>query len=347
MMNPNRELVEEFMALTEDSKEYHAEQSPPRRLLEQLYRDLEDTRRRCLYTSGAGKIAVVGLSNVGKSTLVNALLGFPVAAVRNGPCTASIIEFVHGQEYRIDGSSDSLVSESMSFPSLQALTRKLGGMMSHYSPASRRWHKLVVTLPCDLLSKGLILVDTPGFGAPGELGAQDDAAVTRFLKQDAARVFWVVTAEGNVGAREHAVFASLLAERCDDLIVTNADELTKDERARWEMQHRPQLSLQTNIYFVDAKIANAALANSDMEAWERSGVQDLIVRITDLAANPAAIETVGDKLERLGVAIAKRVQHEEFERVRSPLFSRTAAARLRSLLPDELKRGPWGRLFGE
>ena len=61
--------------------------------------------RRLTVGSQRYVVAFVGLSNVGKSTLLNALLGDELTPRRNGPCTGVPIEFQRGQSLGLRASN--------------------------------------------------------------------------------------------------------------------------------------------------------------------------------------------------------------------------------------------------
>src|SRR5687767_1013787 len=90
-------VVDELYLLLAESTEYQSQEAV-RRLLKLAARTVQRIRRRMQLARHRYSVAVVGLGNVGKSTLLNALLGADLAPRRNGPCTAAPIEFTYGIE---------------------------------------------------------------------------------------------------------------------------------------------------------------------------------------------------------------------------------------------------------
>src|SRR5579862_396288 len=93
-------LVGELLMLLSESAEYHQDSSV-KGMLQQAVRSLVTIHRRLQLAERRYVVAVVGLTNVGKSTLLNALLGADLAPRRNGPCTSAPIEFVQGPDLRV------------------------------------------------------------------------------------------------------------------------------------------------------------------------------------------------------------------------------------------------------
>ena len=341
-MNSTQTIIEDWLLLIAESKRLHRRGGPVHELLASLETEFGMLRQRCLRSGTGYKIAVVGLGNVGKSTMINALLGAEVAPVSNGPCTASVVEFKHGP-LRIDASlPERLLPETWRFAKIPQLHEKLCELVAHDGSSGRRWTRVVVSLPAEILSDGLILCDTPGFGAASQMGEEDDQVVAGFLRQDAAQVFWVVMADRFL-ADEVQFYQQVLVDRCDDLVVTNAEDFDERDRERWLHRYVPQFKRRPSIYFVAGREALPARANGDIAAWEASGMAVVEERIRGLSRAAGRVETV---LQALGPLAEAMLEHAaRLALSRSHLFSRSAAAQLASRYRDAAWIQPWRLLL--
>jgi ribosome biogenesis GTPase A len=103
-----KSIVEELMILFNESASYHQERAPDvGEVLTNVRNELYSLRSRIEVAIKRYVVAVVGLTNVGKSTFLNALLGIDIAPQRIGPCTGVIVEFensdecVNGNEFNV------------------------------------------------------------------------------------------------------------------------------------------------------------------------------------------------------------------------------------------------------
>jgi GTP-binding protein EngB required for normal cell division len=310
-----QEIVEDLLFWTSQSRALNQsgeQKTESFSLLDTLERDLRRLHQRCLRSSEAYKIAVVGLGNVGKSTLLNALLGEKIAPVSNSPCTATVVEFTHGDGYRLLAeSTQTLIPICKEFPHASGLHEQLNKMVAHGDDdPGRQYRRLEITAPSSILSGGLILTDTPGFGAAGDEGRKDDDTIMDFLTKDVAQIFWVVMADQGIGRKEHAFYEKYLHERCDDLIVTNAEDWDPHDRDRWIKRFGPTLHQSVRIHFVEGKSAKLAAHQGDMEAWEASGAAAIAERIRALKLSQARIESVHESLALMGKLIGTRRSRE-------------------------------------
>lgn len=169
------------------------------------------------------RIALVGLTNVGKSTLLQCLLGERVAPAANRPMTAAPVWYRHAPQWsveleaglrtrRIDAASPEEV-----YGILERSTAEGG--------AGERVSWAVVGGPMALLSEGLELADTPGFGSAHADGDDaHDAALERLLESGVHEACFVVSAGGDrwaIGTAEAAAYRSLVEAGCCRTVLVN------------------------------------------------------------------------------------------------------------------------------
>jgi GTPase SAR1 family protein len=306
---PTQTLLEDLLLVVEKSRRggRHPQGSQEETLLNALYSELFRLHRRCLHSKIGYKIAFVGLGNVGKSTLINAVLGAKIAPVANGPCTAGIVEFAYGENFSVTAFRNKrLLQETQHFENSKALETALSEMVAHRGERDETFDCIKVSLPVQILKSGLILVDTPGFRAGGGIGNRDDLLVSDFLKKDVAQICWVVMADTGIGRDELNFYNTHLKERCDDIVVSNAEEFDAESRSRWCQRYKPCLAPHVHIHFVEGKTATDAFANNNKMAWAKSGAKKICDRIKNLKDNEGRIENVLNCIEALGKSVLER-----------------------------------------
>ena len=178
-------LVDEFLMLLKESADYHRHPDVKAVLMEAVA--VVSAKRRRLNTAGRRYVvAVVGLTNVGKSTLLNALLGEELAPRRNGPCTAAPIEFCYGERLRVIAyHHQSYTRPNWYCDTTEAAHERLSQLADDSgAEASRRIHKVEVHVPHQLLENGLVIADTPGFGAAqaGDASGSHEESLKQYLR---------------------------------------------------------------------------------------------------------------------------------------------------------------------
>jgi len=283
------EIVDEMLMLVKESEEY---QSSPdvKAVLQEAVRVLLSVRRRALVAAHKYVVGVVGLTNVGKSTLLNALLGSEIAPRRNGPCTAAPIEFSYGDSIVVTAYlKRGLNRPSWRCTSPEDIHRHLKQMADDADGiASRTISRVVVSLPTPLLSNGLVISDTPGFGAAQAEGAEGshEESLKEYLRREISQVFWVVLADQGIGSREKRFHDDFFSEVCDDVVVTGCDDWDKNDCARFRRRFVDSFGNRLpSFHFVSGLQGLQARKSQDQSGLESAGITALENRIRDLA-NP-------------------------------------------------------------
>lgn len=234
-------------------------------------------------------VAFVGLTNTGKSTLLNALFGEPVVPKWNGPCSSAPVEFRHGQRYRATTSYHRSARrkhvELGSAAELRAVIQANGTETG--TAGAGTVERIKAELPAPILATGLVIADTPGFGAAqtGPDAGSHQRSLVQFLTQ-VPQVFWVVRSSGEIALsqNEAAFYRQHLQECCDDLVVTGAEHLEPAQRAEFERYCREQLNVQfLRFHFVSGKLGFVAKMNQQVDLLSQSGIPDLEARLMEVA----------------------------------------------------------------
>jgi len=280
-------LVDEFLMLLKESADYQRQPEVKAVLLEAM--SVVAANRRRLNTAGRRYVvAVVGLSNVGKSTLLNALLGNELAPRRNGPCTAAPIEFCHGERLQVIAYSQSYTRPNWNCENVEAVHQQLSQLADDSgAEASRRIRKVEVHVTHPLLESGLVLADTPGFGAAqvGDATGGHEDALKQYLRHDVSQVFWVVLADQGIGLREKQFHEAFFAEICDDIVVTGCEEWDQHDRERFRRRFADSFGnhLPGFFHFVSGLRGLEARNSADAVGLEAAGINLLESRIRELA----------------------------------------------------------------
>jgi GTP-binding protein EngB required for normal cell division len=211
-------------------------------------------------------LSFVGLTNVGKSTLMEALLGFPIAPRKTGPATAIPVEYRHDKAWKVTVQYRASVRrpETLLFDDASALGVELRSRVVDVSAneaADVAW--VTVRGPINMLVHGLSMADTPGFGA-AQTG-DDDGSHQRRLEEFVAfrvhRVYFCVAA-GTAWAVSDVErdFYQRIAHLCGHVVVT-----------KWEGSHEAQKEYQkryqplfpgADFIFVNARRAMRGVGES-------------------------------------------------------------------------------------
>lgn len=208
-------------------------------------------------------LSLVGLSNVGKSTLTEALLGFPVAPRKSGPATAIPVEYIYSDNWAIEILYRNFHTDNLPFGNAESLGKEL---MKRVVTVDLKAASIVawVTVkgPMEMLKSGLTLADTPGFGAA--LIGHDDGAQSKrleaFILNRVHRLFFCVAAgeEWTISDIEKD-FYEKHSHICSHVIV-NKWNGTADEEEKYKQKYSSIFPLAKFI-FVDARLALVKKSN--------------------------------------------------------------------------------------
>jgi GTP-binding protein EngB required for normal cell division len=203
-------------------------------------------------------LSMVGLTNVGKSTLAHALLGHPVAPRRNGPATAIPVEYeYHCGPWRLQiADQGNLIVKERCFDSVSELTKVLEPKVFDPQPqqgeVSRE--RIIVKGPMKLLEGGLVFADTPGFGAAQAAGASGhEEALKAYLQEHVQEIMFCLSASNAMVSREERNFFESIGHLCSTVVVTKWDGEGANER-RYEGKFW-DLFPMCRFMFVNAKKA--------------------------------------------------------------------------------------------
>lgn len=248
--------------------------------------------------------AMVGLTNVGKSTLLNALLGVDLAPRRNGPCTSAPVEFIHGSSFEVGvdfaGSFRRRTWRCQGVEGVHRILKDLAADSGHHGVNGAR--RVQVTAPIGLLAQGLVIADTPGFGAAqsGEAAGSHEQALKSYLLDDVSQVFWVIRAEQGITRREMEFHDNWLSGICDDVIATGCEDWSADEQRRFSDRFGSAFKSHFSpaFYFVSGLRGWRARESGDASALQKAGITDLAERLHTAEDRVATIKGSLQQLAR-------------------------------------------------
>ena len=299
-MNNNQML---WLDILDKSKELFLTANCPeinRENLTSILADLE-TFEKYLSINQNFTLAFSGMTNVGKSTLLNALLGDSVAPTKNCPWSSTAVEYQYLKDkYEIIVPLINFKSIHKQFDTSAELLAELKKFAVHGS-AYQTDKPLIVRLPNDLLLGDITIVDTPGFGASdgsNEDFLHDDVLISYLQKRkEQIRIFWIV--KDNIGDSSISFYAKHLAKFCTDLIVNLTDEFDDEFIKHFEELYKPAVGHTVRFHYVDAKTAIKAEKNNDMELLKKSGIIDLKSYLSSFSSTTGRIKLIEEDLTML------------------------------------------------
>lgn len=275
------------------------------------------TERRDRLTSGAWHVLVAGEFKKGKSALVNGLLGVDICGVDPVAFTAVPTLIRHGGQPTAHAVPDTGNAPAAA-PARIDIRRAADFGRRGVGADGRRLRSIEVTLPREVLSGGMVLVDTPGIG--GGFAAAAAASTMRALAL-ADGVIVVTDASQELTSAE-VEFIQQAAAACPNLLVA----LTKtDFYPHWQRildldrQHLRRAGIDTEIVAVSANLRDLAVVTGDRALNAESGFPVLADRITTrlaarhvadseattMAAVRSALQQVADSLATEHAALTK------------------------------------------
>lgn len=203
-------------------------------------------------------LCLVGLTNVGKSTLIEALIGAAVAPQKNGPATAIPVEYSFSPSWRLEVHHHDAGTPllRLQFPTVEELAAEVSRhVIAPSNEAAQRIAAVSVKGPMDLLKNQLVLADTPGIGAaqtsPTAAGAPHSTPPDRWLENSGRAYLCVAAGVGWKVSPEETAFYRSLRHVCSNIIITKWED---DEAAQKEWKTEfAQLFPGAGFVFVNAR----------------------------------------------------------------------------------------------
>ena len=212
--------------------------------------------REQLASKSSYVVSFVGHTNVGKSTLMEALLG-PVAPKKMGPATAVSVEYRFQDGWELELATADFEIRKLVFGAVEDMASALRTHIVDVTPEeAMRTLWVRVSGPMALLEDGLMIADTPGFGAAGEEGASDQqqAHLESFLRESVDRIYFCVSAGDTCDVQDvEAQFFERISHKCEHVIVNKWEGRASDQdEYRRKYEH---VFPSVTLHFVNAKRA--------------------------------------------------------------------------------------------
>jgi GTP-binding protein EngB required for normal cell division len=314
--------------------------------LAEIAESLRRVRVRLEAVSDGVSVAFVGLTNVGKSTLMNALFGVELAPRRNGPCTPVAIEYRYGESFAVGV-----------LPSGDADVRPLDGPKEVIATLvdklpSMRWFapdlppRVRVSAPLAILKTGVTVIDTPGFGAAQtDEGQSHDLALRAFLRRSRSSVVWVVNGQQGITAAERRFHEQHLEDLCDHVAVTSCEDWGTRDKDRFVKRFGEAMGRRTlSFHFASGLDGMRARACGDQALLDRSGVPDLERHLLAASDRDALAERASSLAHRFLRSLREAVEELRPQR---PLWREDSLYRWRELCVCDALRVAVERCVGD
>jgi hypothetical protein len=265
-------------------------------------------------------IVVVGEFKQGKSSLVNALVGTKVCPVNDDVATALPTYVRYGKEPSAQVLHDEVPPRRESVPVDRlrefVLEKETGGAVEGVTGVE-------VRLPRQLLSSGLVIVDTPGVGGLGSLQAA--ASLTAASMADA---LLFVTDAAQELTRSELEFLRQAREVCSTAVcvITKTDFYPYWRKIRDLNAVHLRAAGDLPIIPVSSDLRLRAVAGGDKELNVESGFPDLVKFVSQRVSGGAAAQAAAQAGASV-VGICEQIE-SQFEAERAALADPAAAAKV-------------------
>ncbi|MCX6887326.1 MAG: dynamin family protein [Verrucomicrobia bacterium] len=238
-------------------------------------------QRSARMMEGRYVLALVGLTNTGKSTLAEALLGNPVAPRRNGPATSIPVEYEHGPEWLIKTCRrDTLEVFTTPLDTAQHVAAFLEKNVVNIEPReAKKIERITVRGPMAAIQGGIVFADTPGFGAADIVGSacSDEQRIENYVANNVHEVLFCVNSANFTVKGEECKFFEHFDELCTTVVVTkwDCDPLNREAEICAYKARFSHLFPLCRFMFIEAKWAIDAQARGDTIKLADSGSNDL------------------------------------------------------------------------
>ena len=258
-------------------------------------------------------VAFVGLTNVGKSTLLSALFGAKVAPARNRPWSSVPVEYRYSDKYEINAEfSNTIDTAADIFDSADQMLETIEKYATAQGDAGTRI--LYAKMPSELLRDGLVIADTPGFGAATAAGGDGHGeSLLEYLPQ-ADYIFWVIKSLQGITRVELDFYNQFLQGRCDNIVVNCYDEYSPDEQQEFATVNGKPLPGRFNWHFIDARAALRGKINNDDSLKVSSGIHAFEQNILSLSPTENRLRYLNNSVVKFFMDI-KRFKDTRKERM--------------------------------
>ena len=291
------EIFNRYRTLLGVSAKFHEDNGNAQ--LSAMFRQAQGCLRNLLRlrTNRSPVVAFVGLTNVGKSTLMSALFGAKVAPMQNRAWSSVPVEYRYGDEYEASADfASSIASVSRSFRNVDELL----SFISAYATAGggQDTSALYARMPSEILKDGLVIADTPGFGAATAAGGSSHETSVKEYLPHADYVFWVIASQQGVTRNELDFYRHFLDGRCENIVVNCFDEFSEEDKLNFKRANESPLGVRMNWHFVDAKAALRGKLSNDHAQVEESGIAAFERYICSLSPTDRRLAELGQSAER-------------------------------------------------
>ncbi len=284
-------VIHDFRVMLAESAMLHQERGNDH--LAQALRQCQNQMREMvkLWENPIPVAALAGLTNVGKSTLLSALFGAKVAPMRNRPWSSVPVEYRFSDHYEVGAEFSNSIFRNRK---CCANTDELLDFIQKYATAGSGSAAdiLYAGIPSELLQDGMVLADTPGFGAAKATEGELHRRLLNAYLPQADRVFWVIQSQQGVSKVECDFFTEFLVLKCRDVVVNCYDPFTESEKQKFIDVNGSLLPEAMTWHFVDAKSALLGKLKKNQELLQQSGIEAFEGALHHLSATTTRKEVV-------------------------------------------------------